>query len=95
MTIVEPGDSIVFGPMSNDFSADFRYVFQGPTSGVSTAKGLEGAEGGGGGLFEAYEVREQIGKGSFASVRKGVQKRTGKLVAIKIIEKAVSSRQML
>jgi serine/threonine protein kinase len=75
--------------MSSDFSADFRYVFQGPATGASVAKGLEGVEGGGGGLFEAYEVREQIGKGSFASVRKGVQKRTGKLVAIKIIEKAV------
>jgi serine/threonine/tyrosine protein kinase RAD53 len=40
------------------------------------------------GIDRDYEVREQLGKGSFAVVRKGVRRSDGKMVAIKIIQKA-------
>ncbi|KAM0788863.1 hypothetical protein ACM66B_002948 [Microbotryomycetes sp. NB124-2] len=90
-TIIEPGDQIIFGPISEDWAADFRYTFQGPSArnvNSSTASSNPwGDQSNGGGIHQAYELREQIGKGSFATVHKGVQRSTGKLVAVKIIEK--------
>ncbi|KAK4057970.1 hypothetical protein OIO90_001189 [Microbotryomycetes sp. JL221] len=90
-TIIEPGDEIIFGPASGDWSADFRYTFKGPSNSGTTnlrAKSFGFEEADQSGIKQAYELREQIGKGSFASVYKGVQKSTGKLVAIKKINKA-------
>ena len=90
VTILEPGDSIIFGPASVDFSNDFRYVFQCPPCNSSRADpyGLGELSQSGSKVFSKYEVREQIGKGSFASVRKGVRRSDGMMVAIKIIQKA-------
>lgn len=53
-----------------------------------------------GGLFVKYDVQEQLGKGSFAVVHKAIDKDTGAIVAIKIINKLrftkdKKSRQML
>ena len=53
-----------------------------------------------GGLFQKYDVQEQLGKGSFAVVHKAIDKDTGAIVAIKIINKSrfskdKKSRQML
>ncbi|GAA6010087.1 hypothetical protein JCM11491_005861 [Sporobolomyces phaffii] len=90
VTILEPGDSIIFGPASVDFGNDFRYVFQCPPSNSSHSDpyGLGELSQSGSKVFSRYEVREQIGKGSFASVRKGVRRSDGTMVAIKIIQKA-------
>ncbi|GAA6063026.1 hypothetical protein JCM10212_001805 [Sporobolomyces blumeae] len=90
ITILEPGDSIIFGPASVDFGNDFRYVFQCPPTNSTSADpyGLGELSQSASKVFSEYEVREQIGKGSFASVRKGVRRRDGTMVAIKIIQKA-------
>ncbi|GAA5985592.1 hypothetical protein JCM5350_007147 [Sporobolomyces pararoseus] len=92
VTILEPGDSIIFGPASIDFGNDFRYVFQCPPTNSSQSDpyglGELSQNGPNKGIFLKYEVREQIGKGSFASVRKGVRRSDGTMVAIKIIQKA-------
>jgi serine/threonine-protein kinase 24/25/MST4 len=37
-------------------------------------------------LEDAYELKEKIGQGSFGEVYKAVEKATGKLVAIKLID---------
>lgn len=42
----------------------------------------------GGGFFEEYELRDELGRGSFAIVRKAVQRKTGNTVAVKIISKS-------
>lgn len=91
MTLLEPGDEIIFGAATSSFMNDFRYVFQGPHgTTVPNAQPWGIAESSGGGIHDKYDVREQIGKGSFATVRKGIQRATGNMVAIKIIQKAVS-----
>ena len=39
-------------------------------------------------VFDYYDIsKETLGKGSFASVHAGVHKKTGKVVAIKILSK--------
>ena len=38
-------------------------------------------------IHDYYELKENIGKGKFAVVRKGVHKKTGKTVAVKILKK--------
>ncbi|GAA5827996.1 hypothetical protein JCM3770_005536, partial [Rhodotorula araucariae] len=108
VTILESGDTIVFGPPSDSFELEFRYVVQldpalGSPAGLSGAAddpyGLgelsqsqpQSSAGGDGrwrSIHAAYEVREQIGKGSFATVRKGVRRSDGRIVAIKIIQRA-------
>lgn len=90
VTVLEPGDSIIFGPATVDFGNDFRYVFQSPPANSSSSDpyGLGELSQSGSKVFSRYEVREQIGKGSFASVRKGVRRSDGTIVAIKIIQKA-------
>ncbi|GAA5892367.1 uncharacterized protein JCM6883_007334 [Sporobolomyces salmoneus] len=90
VTILEPGDSIIFGPATIDFGNDFRYIFQSPPINSSSTDpyGLGELSQSGSKVFSKYEVREQIGKGSFASVRKGVRRSDGTMVAIKIIQKA-------
>lgn len=90
MTLLESGDEIIFGPATSSFANDFRFVFQGPSSNSAAANQPWGInESSGGGIHAKYDVREQIGKGSFATVRKGIQRDTGKMMAIKIIQKAV------
>ncbi|GAA5927297.1 uncharacterized protein JCM15063_005857 [Sporobolomyces koalae] len=90
VTILEPGDTIIFGPTSVDFGNDFRYLFEGSPAHASRKDpyGLGELSQSGSKVFSRYEVREQIGKGSFASVRKGVRRSDGMMVAIKIIQKA-------
>ncbi|ORY91469.1 kinase-like domain-containing protein [Leucosporidium creatinivorum] len=88
VTVLDNGDSIVFGPPTSNFAHDFRYTFHCSSSGAaSRSPPWEFGGSDGGGLREAYEVFGQIGKGSFATVHKGVQKSTGSLVAIKVIAK--------
>ncbi|BGO90811.1 hypothetical protein NBRC10512_000126 [Rhodotorula toruloides] len=98
ITVLEPGDLIVFGPASANFDDDFRYVFQcdpslNPSSssaadpyGLGELSQSQNAEGRS--IHQYYEVREQLGKGSFATVRKGVRRADGVVVAIKIIQRA-------
>ncbi|GAA5970663.1 hypothetical protein JCM11641_007392 [Rhodosporidiobolus odoratus] len=87
VTILENGVSILFGPANLD--EEFRYVFQ-----TAAGKARPDPYGLGDllddrcGIHEEYEVREQLGKGSFATVRKGVKRSNGQMVAIKIIAKA-------
>ncbi|GAA6033636.1 hypothetical protein JCM8097_004360 [Rhodosporidiobolus ruineniae] len=91
VTILESGDSIVFGPATGTLTNEFRYLFQGPPVSSASADpyGLgELSQGSSSGIFADYEVREQLGKGSFAVVRKGVRRSDGKMVAVKIIQKA-------
>lgn len=98
VTILESGDPIVFGPASADFDHEFRYIFQcdpalGGASSPADPYGLgelsqsQSADGKTS-IHSFYEVREQIGKGSFAVVRKGVRRSDGMMVAIKIIQRA-------
>lgn len=89
VTLLEPGDEVIFGAATSSFLNDFRYIFQGPSRAGPRLWGI--AESSGGGIHDKYDVREQIGKGSFATVRKGIQRATGNMVAIKIIQKAVSA----
>lgn len=92
MTVLENGNSVVFGHVTNDFVNDFRYSFQGPDNGSSRpSQQGDAAESSRQGIYAAYEIREQIGKGSFATVHRGVQRSTGKIVAVKVIQKAVRS----
>ncbi|GAA5914743.1 hypothetical protein JCM6882_002730 [Rhodosporidiobolus microsporus] len=90
VTILESGASIVFGPVTGSIDTDFRYVFEGApaTSASVDPYGLGELSQADSGIFNDYEVREQLGKGSFAVVRKGVRRSDGKMVAIKIIQKA-------
>ncbi|KAL8278358.1 hypothetical protein RQP46_009250 [Phenoliferia psychrophenolica] len=89
VTLLEPGDEIIFGAATSSFMNDFRYVFKGPHgTRAPNAQPWGIAESSGGGIHDKYDVREQIGKGSFATVRKGIQRATGNMVAIKIIQKA-------
>lgn len=46
----------------------------------------ETAEEAGGTLEEVYEVGEELGSGAFSVVKAGVHKKTGNLVAIKILD---------
>ncbi|GAA5861228.1 hypothetical protein JCM3774_002234 [Rhodotorula dairenensis] len=96
VTILESGDPIVFGPASADFDHEFRYIFQCDPAldasrspdpyGLGELSQSQGADGTS--IHSFYEVREQIGKGSFAVVRKGVRRSDGMMVAIKIIQRA-------
>ncbi|KAK4699362.1 ser/thr/tyr protein kinase RAD53, partial [Phenoliferia sp. Uapishka_3] len=91
ITLLESGDEIIFGPATTSFTNDFRYIFQGPHGSKSSSNSNQPwgiAESSGGGIHEKYDVREQIGKGSFATVRKGIRRSDGKMMAIKIIMKA-------
>lgn len=45
------------------------------------------------GPFKDYEILESLGSGNFAVVKLGIQKKTGKKVAIKIIDKKKHLRQ--
>ncbi|BGP47316.1 hypothetical protein JCM10450v2_003168 [Rhodotorula kratochvilovae] len=99
VTILESGDTIVFGPSSDAFEHEFRYVVQIDPSlssplagadpyGLGELSQSQSATGDGRSIHASYEVREQIGKGSFATVRKGVRRSDGRIVAIKIIQRA-------
>ena len=83
-TILYHGDEVVFGPATSSLLSDFRYVFQSPFAvkvPLYTTKSSSGID-------EFYEMRESIGKGSFATVYEAIQKSTGRSVAIKVIKKA-------
>lgn len=86
VTVLQSGDSIIFGALSHNPLEDFRYTFQGAVS-VADRDNLFG-DSDGGGIRELYDVQEQIGKGSFATVRRAIDRRTGTTVAVKIVNKA-------
>ena len=37
-----------------------------------------------GGLYVHYDMRDQIGKGSFATVKRAINRQTGEFVAVKV-----------
>lgn len=37
-----------------------------------------------GGLYSLYDVRDQIGKGSFATVKRAIERSTGQMKAVKV-----------
>ncbi|KPV77573.1 uncharacterized protein RHOBADRAFT_11861 [Rhodotorula graminis WP1] len=76
VTVLESGDTIVFGPPADSFELEFRYSQSVSGSGAVRS------------IHAAYEVREQIGKGSFATVRKAIRRHDGRIVAVKIIQRA-------
>lgn len=86
VTILQSGDEIIFGSATTSYLHDFRFIFHGPRA---TPWSQGDRARGGGGIHEKYDVREQVGKGSFATVRKGIRRSDGKITAIKIILKAV------
>ena len=45
-------------------------------------------------IKEEYEMGDVIGKGGFAKVKKGIKKQNGKVVAIKVINKFLTSRDI-
>ncbi|SCV70766.1 BQ2448_3528 [Microbotryum intermedium] len=91
VTVIENGDIIVFGPANPEFVDEYRFVFRGPTQPGHvhrSDKPWPVDESKERNIYRSYEIREQLGKGSFAIVWKGVQRATGRTVAIKVIEKA-------
>jgi serine/threonine protein kinase len=38
-------------------------------------------------LFDFYEIKETLGKGKFGLVKSAVHKKTGKMVAVKVMSK--------
>lgn len=87
VTVLGSGDTVVFGPPSMNPIEDFRYTFHGRQS-VAERDKLFGPTSDGGGIQAKYEVMEQIGKGSFATVRRAIDRTTGEQVAVKIVSKA-------
>ncbi|SCZ99098.1 BZ3500_MvSof-1268-A1-R1_Chr7-1g09392 [Microbotryum saponariae] len=91
VTVIENGDIIVFGPANPDFVDEYRFMFRGPIQPGHvhrSDKPWPVDESKEPNIYRSYEIREQLGKGSFAIVWKGVQRATGRTVAIKVIEKA-------
>lgn len=76
VTRLESGNEIVFGPASSTFVNDFRYIFQSKTVAIPTIKGD------GGGIHALYDIRDPIGKGSFATVKRGIERLTGKVSSV-------------
>lgn len=72
--MLNSGDEIIFGPTSASPMMDFRYLFQ---SALPTTDKFDSDAGGG--IYKLYDVRETLGKGSFATVRKGIHRTTGKV----------------
>ncbi|TIA92331.1 hypothetical protein E3P99_00627 [Wallemia hederae] len=80
-----PGDEVSFGnPLSNAPNSidDYRYIFR-----PRPKKAHSIDENAGGGVFAKYEIGAQIGKGSFATVKKAYERSTGTPRAIKQIAK--------
>ena len=112
VTVLESGDTIVFGPPADSFELEFRYMVQLDPSlrrppaalgldpdddldlddpyhlGDLSQSQLLTSSGAVRSIHAAYEVREQIGKGSFATVRKAIRRHDGRIVAVKIIQRA-------
>jgi len=86
VTVLGSGDTIIFGPPGTSNADDFRYTFQGRQSVADRDKLFGDSDGGG--IREKYDVMEQIGKGSFATVRRAIDRKTGVQVAVKIVNKA-------
>ncbi|TIB04695.1 hypothetical protein E3P96_01526 [Wallemia ichthyophaga] len=80
-----PGDEVSFGnPLSNAPGTldDYRYIFR-----PRPKKAQSIDENAGGGVFAKYEIGAQIGKGSFASVKKAYERSSGIPRAVKQITK--------
>ncbi|EIM19160.1 Pkinase-domain-containing protein [Wallemia mellicola CBS 633.66] len=80
-----PGDEVSFGnPLSNAPGSgdDYRYIFR-----PRPKKAQSIDENAGGGVFAKYEIGAQIGKGSFATVKKAYERSSGIPRAIKQIAK--------
>lgn len=100
--VLATGDVVSFCPLNGD-GEDIRYVFHATPAGyVAALPDPEAA----GGLYMCYEyaaisahpadrrsVREEIGKGSFATVKRAISRADGSWAAIKIINKARFTNQ--
>lgn len=79
------GDEIVFGPATSSLLSDFRYIFQSPFANPPAFRTTQSQSG----IEEFYEIQgSSIGKGSFATVYKAIERSSGRTVAVKVIKKA-------
>lgn len=78
--ILQDGQEICFGSpmaqMRNGGLEDYRFVFRNLT-----------IERPSGGLYAYYDIGQEIGAGSFATVKRAMHRATGKWYAVKIIQK--------
>ncbi|KAI0692039.1 kinase-like domain-containing protein [Cytidiella melzeri] len=75
--VLREGNEIAFGtPQPQPGSAeDYRFIYRHLAAGPPTE-----------GLYAHYEVTEELGKGSFATVMKAMSKETGQWYAVKMIQ---------
>ncbi|KAG8799298.1 hypothetical protein FRC17_007170, partial [Serendipita sp. 399] len=82
-TLIHNGDEIAFGvPMANSTGESHRYTFRTPVSHVERK-----------GIHVKYELQQELGRGSFATVHKALHRETGLFYAVKIIPKPQSLLQ--
>ncbi|KIM40164.1 hypothetical protein M413DRAFT_413516 [Hebeloma cylindrosporum] len=83
--ILNEGNEIAFGtfvPQShNGGLEDYRFVYRHMAAGLPE-----------GGLYAKYDVGNDLGKGSFATVRRAVHRETGKWFAVKMIEPSKATK---
>ncbi|KAF9566802.1 Pkinase-domain-containing protein [Agrocybe pediades] len=83
--ILRDGNEIAFGtavPQShNGGLEDYRFIYRHTASGPPTD-----------GLYAHYDVGTELGKGSFATVRKAVHRGTGRFFAVKMIHSSKAVR---
>lgn len=84
--ILHDGNEIAFGtsiPQAhNGGLEDYRFVYRHTAAGAPVT-----------GLYAAYDVGIELGKGSFAAVRRAIHKRSGAWYAVKMIGAAKTVRQ--
>ncbi|KLT41616.1 Pkinase-domain-containing protein [Cutaneotrichosporon oleaginosum] len=80
--LLQHGDEISLGHKESIDSHDVRYIFR--SVGTRNTKREEGKVGE---VYQRYQFLEQLGKGTFAEVKKAVDPETGDMRAIKLITK--------
>ncbi|EAU91637.1 CAMK/RAD53 protein kinase [Coprinopsis cinerea okayama7 len=76
--ILRDGNEIAFGtpsPQPNNPHEDYRFIYRHAANGPPTT-----------GLYAYYDVSTELGKGSFATVMKAVNRKTGVWYAVKMIK---------
>ncbi|KAF8725174.1 hypothetical protein AX14_008301 [Amanita brunnescens Koide BX004] len=77
--ILHEGNEIAFGTsvpqLQNGGLEDYRFVYRHTAAGLPTE-----------GLYAHYDISTELGKGSFATVRKAVSRTTGEWYAVKMIQ---------